>query len=45
MLMIVARIGNYSNITFYTKPAAAPLPCCAASCFHHSRDVHSQAED
>lgn len=33
MLMIVARMRNYSNPTFYTKPAAAALQCCAAAGF------------
>lgn len=45
MLMIVARMGNDSNITFYTKPTPATLQGCAASCSQHSRHVHAQVED
>lgn len=35
--MIVARIRNYSNTAFYTKPSAAMLQCCAAAGF----SIHS----
>lgn len=45
MLMIVARMRNYSNTTFYTKPSAATLQCCAAPGFEDSEHVQAWAGD